>query len=285
MKTATHEVKSPLPDFKDPPVVEVALSVQFEPLSSLSTSDLAVYWNDILRREYKWKEASPIPTTLEWFGLPQPKLPTSFEFSVQPLETPPPHRALFFSKDETALIQLQRDRFVRNWRKANQTPYCRYESIRASFREQFESFCSFVAKSSLGACVPNQCEVTYVNHIPWGREGQPREDLSEVLSAWANANSGPALNTPESVDVTARYPIMDSAGTTPVGRLHVAANHAYRTDDLQPILALTLTARGRPASEGLDDVMAFLDRAREHVARGFAAMTTTTMHQRWGRRA
>lgn len=281
MIKATDKVTAALPDFEHRPVVEVVLSVQLEPLSKLSTQDLAVYWGEVLAKKYRWREATPIPPAFEWFGIVRP--PMNFEFSFQQLEAPLPLRALFFSADETELVQLQRDRFVRNWRKATGEPYPRYEAIRKSFREQFESLRTFIADRKLGECVPNQCEVTYVNHIPWGRDGQPREDLSEVLTGWAAKTSDPFLGVPEQVDLAARYVIQGPAA--PIGRLHVAANPTYRADDLQPLLSLTLTARGRPASGGIDEVMNLLDLEREHVVRGFASITTPDMHKRWGRRA
>jgi uncharacterized protein (TIGR04255 family) len=280
MNRAMHEVKAPLPDFADPPVVEVALSVQIEPLAQLSTQDLAVYWLEVLGKDnYKWREAVAIPSAFEWFGIPQQ--PPSIEFSVQHLETPPPHRALFLNPDETHLLQLQRDRFVRNWRKGRE-PYPRYEFIRTSFREQFERLCKFIEDRKLGSCVPNQCEVTYVNHIPWGRDGQPSENLSEVITMWTAETSDSFLGKPEQVDLAARYVITDAG--RPIGRLHVAANPRYRADDLQPILALTLTARGRP-EEGMDGMMKFMELGHEQIVRGFASITTLAMHKKWGRRA
>jgi len=280
MKEITLEVNAPLPEFKEPPVVEVALSVQFEPLSRLSTHDLALYWSDVLERKFVWKEGPVLSPTFEFFGINPP--PTSVEIVFQ-LEVPPPHRTLFFSADDTDLVQIQRDRFVRNWRKANQKPYPRYASIRTKFREQFEAFCRFVAEHELGACVPNQCEVTYVNHIPWGLDGQPREALSEVLTAWSARAANTFLGPPEQVEAAAHYVI--KMADDRVGRLHVAAQHARRPDDLQSLMALTLTARGRPASDRIDDVMNFLDLGHEYVVRGFASLTTPAMHERWGRTA
>jgi uncharacterized protein (TIGR04255 family) len=276
----THAVNPPLPDFENPPVVEVALSVQWAPLSKLCTEDLAVYWRDVLGEKWKWKEAAEVPASFEWFGIPQP--PNSIGFSFQQFEVPPPHRALFF-RDDTELVQLQRDRLVRNWRKAGSEPYPRYEFIRTNFREQFVSLSRFVAERKLGPCLPNQCEVTYVNHIPWGSDGQPPMDLAAVLSTWSAKGSDSFLGTPEQVEVAAHYVINTEAG--PVGRLHVAASPGVRAGDLQPLLTLTLTARGRPVGEGIEDVLTFLDLGREHVVRGFASITTPAMHERWGRRA
>ncbi len=252
-----------------------------EPLAALSTQDLALYWHEVLERRLRWQQAPALPPTFEWFGIPQSESPSVI---LRAFDEAMPHRALFFSPDETALVQVQRDRFIRNWRKANAQPYPRYESIRKSFAEQFQSFRDFVEKHKLGSCKPNQCEVTYVNHVPWGRDEQPREALSEVLAPWCQKTSDSFLPEPESVDIQARY-VIHGPGNELVGRLHVAASPQYRRDDLQPLLALTLTARGRPAGDALDDVMRFFDLGRENVVRGFASMTTPAMHKRWGRRA
>jgi hypothetical protein len=47
---------------------------------------------------------------------------------------------------------------------------------------------------------------------------------------------------------------------------------------------LTLTARGRPGSDGIPGVLQFLDVGREWIVRGFTSITTATMHKIWGRR-
>ena len=59
---------------------------------------------------------------------------------------------------------------------------------------------------------------------------------------------------------------------------------AVRISDGQEILRLTLSARSRPQGKGLSDLRDFLDRAHEDIVRGFAAITTSEMHELWGRR-
>ena len=68
------------------------------------------------------------------------------------------------------------------------------------------------------------------------------------------------------------------------GRLHVDLQHAIRNVDLQEILQLTLTARGRPQGGTSADIVAWMDRARGWVVQGFADITTPRMHQLWKRK-
>jgi hypothetical protein len=70
----------------------------------------------------------------------------------------------------------------------------------------------------------------------------------------------------------------------PVGRLHIAAEPAFRRSDSSPIVVLTLTARGRPLGVGLDGVLAFLDLGHEWIVRAFDSVTTSKMHRIWGRK-
>jgi uncharacterized protein (TIGR04255 family) len=282
---AAELTRNPLPEFRNPPVVEVALSVQFEALARLSLRDVAELWNEALRLEFSsWRQAPPLPAVFEWFGLPRSATPSlSFTLSLTPGvevgETPLP-RSLFVNEDETALVQVQSDRFTRNWRKTPNLEYPRYRTIRESFRGQFEAFCALLMKREVGRCVANQCEVTYVNHIPWGGPDQPPDDLASVLVPWSGGSGDGFLGKPEA-DLTIRYVIGDAQ--SPVGRLHVAANPSVRREDQQPLLALILTARGCPSTRDIAGVMGFLDLGHEQVVRGFASITTAAMHQRWGR--
>jgi hypothetical protein len=77
-------------------------------------------------------------------------------------------RVWMLSNDGTELIQVQTDRFLRNWRRYhNDTiPYPSYESSgRPGFEEDFKTFCKFVEDQRLGNLEIDQCEMTYINHI------------------------------------------------------------------------------------------------------------------------
>lgn len=49
-------------------------------------------------------------------------------------------------------------------------------------------------------------------------------------------------------------------------------------------MRLTLTARDVPFGKGVDGVLLFLDLGRRHIVKGFASITTPTMHGKWRRK-
>jgi len=280
-----NDNKMPLPDFNNPPVTEVALSVQFEPVSGLRTPQLGLLWQEFRERFPKTEEHPPLESVIEQFGIrPTRKGEVRFEM----LEGPPMLRYWFLNQKGTELIQVQQDRFVRNWRKVgDENTYPRYEKhLRPMFESDLKHFQAFLEHEQLGELKPNQCEVTYVNHIPAGEGWEKHGDIGEVLTVFQRSFSDSFLENPEYVEdvsMRLRFLIPDQAGK-PIGRLHITIDPGYRRSDNQPLFIINLTARGAPCGEGIDGVMSFLDLGREWVVRGFASITTPKMHQIWRRK-
>ncbi len=271
---------SPSPEFARPPVEEVALSVQFAPLAAMTTAKVARYWEGVRARFPTWNEAPPVDAAMEIFGAPSPAL-SRFAFSLQGGVVP--HRALFVDALGSELVQVQRDRFVRNWRRApGASDYPRYGVLRDRFTSDLTAFQAFLAHEGVGVPEVNQCEVTYVNHIPaegWQRHGQ----LARVLNTISKDVSDQFLPEPETAEATFRY-VFNWPGTKEAaGRLHVVAKPVHRLADGSPLFAITLTARGRPRGSDVDEVLAWMDVAHDFLVRGFASMTTAEMHETWGR--
>ena len=78
-----------------------------------------------------------------------------------------------------------------------------------------------------------------------------------------------------------RY-VLRNESNSPVGRLFVSAEPAMRMDG-QPVIQLTLTAKGQPPTPDLDGVRTFLSQGREQIVRGFTELTSKKMHDTWGR--
>ncbi len=200
-------------------------------------------------------------------------------------------RALFFSEDRRELRQVQADRFARNWKKTGD-PYPRYDDhetggvptkgLRTRFREDLQGFVEFVNEQNLGAFLPNQCEITYVNHVQAAGEFGA-QDLAHLLSPWSGNFSDGFLGRPESIEIATHF-ILEDTSKKNVGRLHVAAMPARDQVSGETLTRLTLTARGLPLGNGLDGVLLFLDLGRRHIVKGFASMTTPTMHGKWRRK-
>jgi uncharacterized protein (TIGR04255 family) len=262
------------PEFEQPPVIETALGVEFKPIERWDIPHFGLFWERIRGDFPQYGVQPPLGSQIEMFDKP-PVLP---RIDFQLLERPEV-RCWFFHSDADRLIQVQRDRFLHNWRKAGDSEYSRYGKIKPKFQSAWESFCDFLASESLGAPDVVQCEVTYINHIEIGQGWNSMVDLPQVVSAWSGETSDGFLPIPEGVQVVATYLIQDNKG-----RLHVTLQPAIRIADQRQVLQLSLTARGAPAGSGTAAILEWLDLGHEWVVRGFADFTSEKMHKLWGRR-
>lgn len=273
LATSVMDRPADLPDFEHPPIVEVALSVQFEPLP-LRTQHIALLWEACRSDFPEWQDQAPIAPTFEIFG-------NAVGGAHSFLRPPALRRAIFRNGEGSQLKQYQADRYVRNWTKAPTAPnYPRYESIRDHFADDLRTLIRFTQEQSLGRFVPNQCEVTYVNLIPL--PGDAADTVAEVINPWKGQYSDQFLERPESSEIEAHFVMKQD--TLPIGRLHIAVSGVTILETNTRALQLTLTARGEPASSGVDSVVAFLNLGRDYIVKGFTSFTTPAMHKSWGRR-
>jgi len=271
-----------LPDFERPPVAEVALGVQFEPLTSFRSIHAGALW-EVFRHQFPNVEEQPqLEPTFERFGI-SPEAVPAFRFEVS--QVPPAPRWWFINEGQTELIQVQRDRFIRNWRKIGEDDiYPRYERIRAAFIEGMNNFEAFLTNAAVGQVVANQCEVTYINVVPVGDGWTDLGELDAVLTVFSRRYSDEFLGMPEDANLVVRFVIPSDVGE-PVGRLHVEALPGWRRSDGKQVLRITLTARGAPLGDGMTGILRFFDVGRSWIVRGFASVTTKEMHRIWGRKA
>ncbi len=269
-----------LPDFQDPPVVEVALAIQFEPLEALRSVHFGLLWAAYKDRFPFVEDQPPLVRFFETFGGPPP---SAHRVRLQLMEKPDMPRVWFLNEPKTQLVQFQADRFARNWRKLDTDEvYPRFEGIRDSFMSELEHLAKFADQNELGAIKPDWCEVTYINHI----ESVPNENLCrdtfKALKLWSSQPPPASGLLAEDGRLDVRYIMVDEE-EKPIGRLTVSATSSQSQDE-RPMIALTLTARGKPHGESLMGVADFLNRGRATIVHAFAALTTNEMHARWGRR-
>jgi uncharacterized protein (TIGR04255 family) len=261
----------PLPKYKKPPVVETVLGVQFAPLTSFTIPHFGLFWSTV-RDDYPRHEMKPpLGTVVE--NLARPPVPdrVSIKFVAEPEA-----RCWFLNTSGTELLQLQRDRFVRNWRKVTGSEdYPSYDALKPRFVRDWSRLLGFLEREELGRPQVNQCEVTYINHL-----SVDVETLGEAhrFARGVAPLSGDFLPVPETTQLQVRYPMGDKRG-----RLHIAVHPGVRFDDRRPVLQLGLTARGAPTSSRLDDILSWFDVGHEWVVRGFTDFTRREMHALWER--
>lgn len=272
-----------LPEFEEPPVVEVAISLQFRPLDGLRSPQLGLLWKIFRAEGYsrieEHGELEPAFEEFEAAALPK------IGVRVQTFDdAPPPPRVWFLNEPQNELIQVQRDRLVVNWRGgAQMEPYPRYVHIIERFRTALDSLTGFVDSENLGSMVPTQCEITYVNHMPSGVGWSRHSEIDRVVTLWQNRYSDNYLPPPEDVAFGARFR-MDDGNGRPLGRLHISVQPAFRTTDGLPIFVMTMIARGKPEPADLASVFLLFDREHEWIVRGFTSATTKHMHELWRQR-
>jgi uncharacterized protein (TIGR04255 family) len=261
-----------LPEFDAPPVVEVALGVQFRPVFGLRPIELAGL-REQWRPDYPLvQEQPPIPPQVEALTAG----PLQVQFVVGPaMQT----RVWFLNESQTELVQLHHDRLTVNWRQAiPDAAYPRYPHVREVFERRFTDVLTFATERQLGDLGVTQAEVTYINAIE--PDGDQLGRLDRVLRNWQPPTSN-HLGEPEQARAALVFPVPDT-GRPPV-RMYVAVDPAQRPDG-RPVLFLTITVRGAPVEETIDGALQFMDQAHSHVVRSFTELTPETMHTMWKRR-
>ncbi len=277
-----------LPKFERPPVVEVALSAQFQPLAKFTVAHLGLLWKRFSSRFPNVEQQPPIPHFVERTGVRVQAPQVQFEMLRSGDLTP---RLWMLNEVGTELIQVQADRFIRNWRK-HQDPTATYPQYEKHLRPQFEqdylSFQRFVSEEGLGELVVDQCEVTYINHISRDGVWTDHSQLDRVFIGWSGSYANVVGLPAEHVAVRAAHVLSHDASDF-VGRLHVQVDSGFKPSPVsgdtstEPVFNLQLVARGRPLGEGTQGVLSFLDAGHRAIVTTFANMTTPAMHNAWKR--
>ena len=219
----------------------------------------------------------PLPSTQESFGAQ--RIPR-FGFSVEPAFPIP--RLWFLDETGNRLVQVQSNRIVVNWRQLEtRQDYPRYPVLRGDLIDALELLTAFSREENLGDVVPDQAELTYVNHFRAGEPGRQREPLSHFLKFWQEPTSPVLLDGPEEASLRTQYVMYKEDG--PIGRLFIEVDSAYTTSRNEPLYVMNLVARGAPLQRGLDGALMFLDQAHVWIVQGFTDLTTPESHTRWER--
>ena len=250
-----------LPRYDNPPVIEVVCGVQFKPLTKFLVGHYGALWQRFKPEYSQCKEAAPLASRVERFDA----LPVSDE----PPEFLP--RTWFADKRQSRIVQVQRDRFLHNWRKtAGKYPH--YEKIVGLFKDHYATFLAFIADNNLGKVEPLQYEMTYVNHVPKSAGWETLEEFGEVFPDFPWRSDDPwrrgkkrFLPKPDGRNLVLHFTFPDKSG-----RLYVTIRNGFRRKDRQPVLLLDLTVRGIEAENSAGTMERWFEVAHDWIVRGFA---------------
>jgi uncharacterized protein (TIGR04255 family) len=267
----TSTDSSSLPEYRNPPVEEVVCGLLFQPIKEFLVPHFGLLWEKFKREYPRCQHVDPLMPVIESPTGPQPEEIIS--------EVPLPR--IWFLHDDGRIIQLQRDRFLHNWRKLKPTDeYPRYRTVFKMFRTHFSTFQEFLNEHQLGDIIVRQCEMTYVNVIPQGEGWETVEDTQKVFPDFsAGSRKDLFLPAPAAVNWQTSFSLPDNAG-----RLHMNIQSARRLADNRRAFRFEITARGIGTDKSLDGMQTWFDLAHEWIVRGFADYTGVDIQRNiWGR--
>ena len=265
------------PKFDRPPVIEVMHGVRFRRLSF----DIAHpgHFHDLLKNRYPRVQTVPaLPPEREYFGTPQF---AALRFEIPLLVDLP--RAWFISTDDTMLIQLQPDRLLFNWRAGSEKgAYPHFPTISAEFHKIFEALVVFASESGVGPVETELCEMAYINQMGrWSPDSVMTPH--DWLRGWSADLGSGWTEDMEDFSSVARFSLRHPDGRA-YGRVSVSATTIVMPPSRDRSLQLEVTVRGIPESPDVSGILSFHEMAHDQIVRCFAAMTTDSAHEHWGRR-
>jgi uncharacterized protein (TIGR04255 family) len=253
-----------LPDFVEPPLNEVVVGVQFAPAQGYSQIRAGEVWSLYKDRFSLVEEHPPLTPVFETFGRPQ-----AAQIGLGFVTGASHDRFWFLTPTKEELIQFQQDRLMHNWRKVGDenNPYPRFEVMIRDFEQELGGLQNYFATLATQILQINQCEVIYVNNIPfdepdkWLRfvrfEGMRIDDFAMTFRRTLHRNN------------------------EPVGRLICETGAAVVNGKL--MLRMSLTARGAPSRPDMHAALELLRENREVVVNAFAEFTSEAAHKIWKR--
>jgi uncharacterized protein (TIGR04255 family) len=264
-----------LPDYEKPPVIEVVSGIMFEPIKGLAAPYLGILWQKFKSKYPRCREVAPLLPVIERFDevVSGESLPFAEGF--------PAPRIWFETADGNGLVQVQRDRFLHNWKKEREKDqYPHYDYVINNFRECLVTFEEFLKENQLGAIEPVQYELTYINHILQGDGWTALNDLRKVFPdfAWRTSDQR-FLSVPETINWQTSFVLPGKSG-----RLHASIRLGKRRSDRRGTFLFELTARGMIEDRSRLAMWSWFDVAHEWIVRGFTDLTSEELHKTVWRR-
>jgi uncharacterized protein (TIGR04255 family) len=266
---------SPLPMFDNPPAVEKVLGVQFQPIVGIGYGHYGWFWKSRLDESWtKTQDAPRLPDQFEKFGdqltwgIPDPK----FSLGGQ-------DRMMLINSANDRLIQIQDTRFLYNWKKQEE-PQRPFSELYREFDNCLRMFTDFLTEAGLLPTVPNQWEMTYVNHVPKGALWESASDWSTVFPGLFGRIQNPTANVKlEAMSTAFRFEIPPKRG-----RVHTQFQHAKTLDSNEEVLMLSLTARGPLSGDEGWDLSSSMAIGHEALVRTFVDISSSAALAHWGLR-
>ena len=250
--------------YENPPIHEIVCGVLFDPIKGLQTSHFGILWQKFRPDFSRVENHIPIaPVSQEDFDN-QTKLP--------------PQRIWFVHKDDNAIIQVQFNRFLHNWRKIRpDDKYLGYETVVENFERYLSGFQDFLAEENLENLVARHYELTYIDHILQNQGWETLNNLEKVFPSFASLKSQNMFSTAiREINWQTVFSLPNDSG-----QLTLSIRSGQRTSDNLPLLRIEFTAHSNQPYKPRRE---WFDYAHEVILKHFSNLMSDEIQERWGRR-
>lgn len=264
-----------MPEFENPPVIEVVLGVQFDKLEKFSNAHLGVFWKEL---DSNWSDIDDQPPLKPSFETFEEK--DRFKQFQLKMTQDVSSRLRIRDPERGRMIQIQNGRFHYNWLGEFGGEYPNYKTLKPEFDDKLRLFQEFIEEEEIGEFDYNQWEVTYVNHIEQGELWEHTEDWASIFENIPAPDSKSDDIELEGIGGAWHFEIKPE-----LGRLHVEINNARgdasEEENPKELLQMKLTARG-PVGEDKLTLEEGLETGHEIIVSSFVELTSEEAHEFWG---
>ncbi len=264
-----------LPSFKKPPLVEMYLGIQFDPLPALRAAHIGEYlaslaseWEILPETPALGQTREPRTDSVEW-GPPGASLAVSSEPSL---------RQRAFTKAQDRMLQIENGWFILNWsRVEGGPPYPRFGAVLDEFRARMREFTRRLSATGVGALKPNLWEVGYVNMIPQEPLWRTVADWHRVVPLLFGKTEPLTAGVPRSASGRWVVPLAESKGRLQIFTDHVRVGGVAEKEALM----MKLVARGPTQAPSLDDATRCFDLGHETIVTTFREIVSIEACKVW----
>ena len=189
-------------------------------------------------------------------------------------------RVWFIHRNDNELIQVQRNRFLYNWRKRQSNDeYPGYEKVVENFERYLSCFEEFLATENLGNLVAIEYELTYIDIIPKGHGWENPGDLAKVFpNLLSLTKQSVFLNGVQVINLQTILGLPNN-----LGQLIVSIRNAQRIPGNQQIIYIESKA---VSSGSYKPIRGWFNTAHNTIGKFFSNLVSKEIQEKfWGRKS
>ena len=248
--------------FDNPPITEVVIATHFNPqLIDFRSQHVGLFWDQIKGE----------------FPVAQQQIPLGIGSGIGPDEPFPMPRYWFITKDDSYVVQIEKDAFLLNWRRRDNREYPGFSGhVKLEFDRLYARFDAFLQREvGVQEVSVDVCELTYVDTIEQCDYWRGPADTRHVFPSFSNLSprSDDALNF--AFDCTYAYPAKEDLAISVRLRTMVDVQQSDR-----PLLALEMKASKRFGGVHKTETDSWFQQAHDAVLGYFLEMTNEDVQRK-----